>query len=68
MSGLRIADGSRGQLRTLLQLRDVERDLGTGNPARDGIVFRAEMNGVEIEERQLDDMHLRTEYRKGWQI
>ena len=28
-------------------LRDVERDLGVGNPARNGIVFRTEMNGVE---------------------
>jgi len=44
-------------------LRDIERDLGLGDAARDGIVFRAEMNGVEIDQRQIDDLHLRTEYR-----
>ena len=44
-------------------LRDIERDLGLGAPARDGVVFRTQINGVEIEERWLDDLHLRTEYR-----
>ncbi len=44
-------------------LRDIERDLGLGTPARDGVVFRTEMNGVEVEQRWLDDLHLRTEYR-----
>lgn len=44
-------------------LRDIERDLGVGTPARGGAVFRTSMKGVEVEERWLDDLHLRTEYR-----
>ena len=37
-------------------LRDIERDLGLGTPARDGAVFRTELQGVEIEQHWLDDM------------
>lgn len=46
-----------------LSLRDVERDLGVGTPARDGFIFRSEMLGVEISQRWLDDLHQHTEYR-----
>jgi uroporphyrinogen-III decarboxylase len=30
-------------------LRDIERHLGMGNPARDGRIFRTELRGVEVE-------------------
>ncbi len=44
-------------------LRDIERDMGLGTPAREGTVFRTELNGVEVEQRWIDDLHMRTEYR-----
>lgn len=43
-------------------LRDIERDLGMGNPARDGRVFRERLDGVDVRQRQLDEMALLTEY------
>ncbi len=43
-------------------LRDIERDLGMGNPARDGHVFRTELEGVEVQQRWLNEMELLTEY------
>lgn len=36
-------------------LRDIERDLGMGTPARDGRVFRTETRGVEVRERWLNE-------------
>ena len=33
-------------------LRDIERDLGLGHPARDGRVFRAELRDIEVETEQ----------------
>ncbi|MDP6052463.1 MAG: uroporphyrinogen decarboxylase family protein [Candidatus Latescibacteria bacterium] len=43
-------------------LRNIERDLGIGTPARDGHVFRAVQKGVEVRQRQLNEMELLTEY------
>lgn len=43
-------------------LRDIERDLGMGTPARDGHVFHAEQHGVEVLQRPLNEMELLTEY------
>jgi hypothetical protein len=43
-------------------LRDIERDLGLGTPARDGLVFKTELRGVEVRQRWLNDMELVSEY------
>ncbi len=43
-------------------LRDIERDLGIGTPARDGHVFRSELKGVEVHQHQRNEMELVTEY------
>ncbi len=43
-------------------LRDIERDLGVGTPARDGHIFRTELRGVEVRRRWLNEMELLTEY------
>jgi hypothetical protein len=43
-------------------LRDIERDLGMGTPARDGRVFRTELEGVGVRSRRLDAMSLHTAY------
>ena len=43
-------------------LRDIERDLGLGTPARDGSVFRTELRGVEVRTHQLNEMELLTQY------
>ena len=45
-----------------MTLREIERDLGLGTPARDGHIYRTELHGVEVRERWLNDMELRTEY------
>lgn len=44
-------------------LREVERDLGVGTPARDGVVFRTRMSGVEVREHWVRELELLTEYR-----
>lgn len=43
-------------------LRDIERDLDMGTPARDGRVFRTRTRGVETRSRPLDAMTTLTEY------
>ena len=43
-------------------LRDIERDLGLGTPARTGRVFRSELRDVEIRERQVGEMDRLVEY------
>ena len=44
-------------------LRDIERDLGMGEPARDGHIFRTELGGdVEVRESWLNDKKLLSEY------
>lgn len=43
-------------------LRDIERDLGMGTPARDGHIFRTEQKGVEVRQRQCNEMEMLTEY------
>jgi hypothetical protein len=43
-------------------LRDIERDLGMGTPARVGRVFAIEYEGVEVRTRQKGDMETFTEY------
>jgi hypothetical protein len=43
-------------------LRDIQRDLHVGVPARDGVVFRSQIDGVEVRQRQLDDLRQLTEY------
>jgi uroporphyrinogen-III decarboxylase len=43
-------------------LRDIERDLGVGTPARDGQIFRTELRDVEVRERWLSPTELLTEY------
>ena len=43
-------------------LRDIERDLGLGTPARNGSIFQVEHRGVEIAERR-EGGKLITEYR-----
>ncbi len=45
-----------------MSLRDIERDLGLGTPARDGHVFRSHMAGVEVRTEDIDTMTRRTEY------
>ena len=45
-----------------MSLRDIERDLGLGTPARDGIVFRSRMSGVETRTHDIDALTRRTEY------
>ena len=43
-------------------LREIEQDLGLGNPARDGKIYRTELRGVDVKETKLDDMETLTEY------
>jgi hypothetical protein len=43
------------------RLRDIERDLGMGAPARDGVIYRTRCRGVDTAVR-LDGMHIRTDY------
>jgi hypothetical protein len=43
-------------------LRHIERDLGLGAPARDGLVFKTELRGVEVRQRWLNDMELLSDY------
>jgi hypothetical protein len=43
-------------------LREIERDLGLGTPARDGQIMRTELSGVEIRNRQISPMEILTEY------
>jgi hypothetical protein len=43
-------------------LREVERDVFGGTAARDGAVFRTEVEGVEVRVHRLDDMESLTEY------
>jgi uroporphyrinogen-III decarboxylase len=42
-------------------LRDIERDLDMGTPARDGRVFRTSVRGVEVRSRSLDSLTTVTE-------
>lgn len=43
-------------------LRDVERDLGMGTPAKDGQIFASKLNGVEVRKCQVSDTETLTEY------
>jgi hypothetical protein len=43
-------------------LRDIERDLGLGTPARTGRVFRSELRHVEVQECQVGEMERVVEY------
>jgi hypothetical protein len=43
-------------------LRDIERDLGLGTPARDGQIFRTELRNVEVRQHWLSPAELLTEY------
>jgi hypothetical protein len=43
-------------------LRQIERDLNLGTPARDGHIFRTKLHGVEVKSRWLSEMELLTEY------
>jgi hypothetical protein len=45
-----------------LSLREVERDVFGGTAARDGLICRTEIRGVEIRRKQLSDMETLTEY------
>jgi hypothetical protein len=45
-----------------MSLREIERDLGLGTPARDGHVVRSHMTGVEAVVQDIDAMTRRTEY------
>lgn len=44
-------------------LRDIERDLRLGAPARDGYIWKSQLDGVEIVRRPLSDLEVLTEYR-----
>jgi uroporphyrinogen-III decarboxylase len=43
-------------------LRDIERDLGVGTPARDGCIFRTELRDVAVRPCWRNDLELLTEY------
>jgi len=45
-----------------LSLREVERDVFGGTAARDGVIYRIEMQDVEIRAHRLNDMETLTEY------
>jgi hypothetical protein len=45
-----------------MTLREIERDLGVGAPARDARVVRSQMHGVEVKEHWLTSMEKLTEY------
>lgn len=45
-----------------MSLREVERDMGIGTPARDGRVFSSRMSGVDVRTHDIDAMTRRTEY------
>jgi len=46
-----------------MSLSEIERDLGLGTPARDGLVYRTEMQNVDVVKRWLNDFELLTDYR-----
>ncbi len=43
-------------------LREVERDVFGGTAAREGVIFRMELTGVEVRVHRLDDLETLTEY------
>jgi hypothetical protein len=45
-----------------MTLREIERDLGLGTPARDGFIFRKKLTGVEVKQRRLNEWETLTEY------
>ncbi|MBT5875741.1 MAG: hypothetical protein HOH43_20115 [Candidatus Latescibacteria bacterium] len=45
-----------------LSLREIQRELGLGDPARDGHVFQTSLDGVQVRRRKLNEMEELTEY------
>ena len=58
----RLATGTLPERYRGMSLRELERDLGVGTPAREGTIFVHEYRGVEVRSQPVDEMNTVTEY------